>query len=36
LEVVLLLVGCKVGNKLIVKGQEFYGHQDNSTKPTGG
>lgn len=30
-EVVLLLVGRKVGNKLIVKGQEFYGHQDNST-----
>ena len=30
-EVVLLVVGRKVGNKLIVKGQEFYGHQDNPT-----
>ncbi len=32
-EVVLLVVGRKVGNKLIVKGQEFYGHQDNPTEP---
>jgi hypothetical protein len=29
LEVILLVIGRKVGNKLIVKGQEFYGHQDN-------
>ena len=35
-EVVLLVVGRKVGNKLVVKGQEFYGHQDNSTKSSGG
>ena len=35
-EVVLLVVGRKVGNKLVVKGQEFYGHQDNSTEPLGG
>jgi mRNA-degrading endonuclease RelE of RelBE toxin-antitoxin system len=30
-EVVLLVVGRKIGNKLIVKGQEFHGHQDNPT-----
>jgi len=35
-EVILLVVGRKVGNKLVVKGQEFYGHQDDSTKPAGG
>src|ERR1700677_4334108 len=28
-EVVLLAIGRKVGNKFVVKGQEFYGHQDN-------
>jgi mRNA-degrading endonuclease RelE of RelBE toxin-antitoxin system len=28
-EVVLLLVGYKAGNKLIVEGVEFHGHQDN-------
>jgi len=27
-EVVLLVFGRKVGNKLVVKGQEFHGHQD--------
>jgi mRNA-degrading endonuclease RelE of RelBE toxin-antitoxin system len=32
-EVVVLVVGRKVGNKLIVKGQEFHGHQDNPNKP---
>jgi mRNA-degrading endonuclease RelE of RelBE toxin-antitoxin system len=32
-EVVLLVVGRKVGNKLIVKGEEFYGHQDNPAEP---
>jgi len=31
--VVLLLVGVKSGNKLLVKGREFYGHQNDSTKP---
>jgi len=28
-EIVLLIVGRKVGNKLIVQGEEFHGHQDN-------
>jgi mRNA-degrading endonuclease RelE of RelBE toxin-antitoxin system len=28
-EVVLLVIGRKAGNKLIVKGQVFHGHQDN-------
>lgn len=35
-EVVLLVVGRKVGNKLVVKGEEFHGHQDNPTEPSGG
>ena len=35
-EVILLLVGRKVGNKLIVGGKEFHGHQDDSTESTGG
>lgn len=30
-EVVIVIVGRKVGNKLIVGGQEFYGHQDPHT-----
>ena len=34
-EVVLLVVGRKVGNKLVVKGQEFHGHQDNPPQPPG-
>jgi mRNA-degrading endonuclease RelE of RelBE toxin-antitoxin system len=34
-EVVILIVGKKVGNKLIVEGEEFHGHQDNPTKPPG-
>ena len=34
-EVVILVVGRKVGNKLIVEGEEFYGHQDHPAKPTG-
>ena len=34
-EVVVLLVGSKVGNKLIVEGEEFYGHQDDPTEPSG-
>lgn len=34
-EVVILIVGRKVGNKLIVEGEEFYGHQDNPIKPPG-
>ena len=34
-EVVLLVIGRKVGNKLIVGGQEFHGHQDNPVEPTG-
>jgi mRNA interferase RelE/StbE len=35
-EVILLIVGQKVGNKLIVGGEEFHGHQDDPTKPAGG
>lgn len=35
-EVVLLIVGRKVGNTLVVEGEEFREHQDNPTKPTGG
>ena len=34
-EVVILLVGHKVGNKLIVEGEEFHGHQDDSVEPPG-
>ena len=34
-EVVLLLVGRKVGNKLIVEGEEFHGHQDHPFQPPG-
>ena len=34
-EVILLIVGRKVGNKLIVEGEEFHGHQDHPAKPTG-
>lgn len=34
-EVVILVVGRKVGNKLIVEGEEFHGHQDNPTEPPG-
>jgi mRNA-degrading endonuclease RelE of RelBE toxin-antitoxin system len=34
-EVVVLLVGRKVGNKLIVEGEEFHGHEDNPTQPAG-
>jgi mRNA-degrading endonuclease RelE of RelBE toxin-antitoxin system len=28
-EVVLLLIGRKSGNRLVVAGEEFHGHQDN-------
>lgn len=35
-EVVLLIVGRKVGNTLIVEGEEFHGHQDHSAEPPGG
>jgi mRNA-degrading endonuclease RelE of RelBE toxin-antitoxin system len=34
-EVVILLVGRKVGNTLIVEGEEFHGHQDHTTEPSG-
>lgn len=34
-EVVILLVGRKVGNKLIVEGEEFHGHQDHPVEPPG-
>jgi mRNA-degrading endonuclease RelE of RelBE toxin-antitoxin system len=34
-EVVVLIVGRKVGNKLIVEGEEFHGHQDDPVEPLG-
>lgn len=33
--VVILIVGRKVGNKLIVEGEEFHGHKDHSVEPPG-
>jgi hypothetical protein len=35
-EVILLIVGRKVGNTLIVGNEEFHGHQGDSTEPPGG
>jgi mRNA-degrading endonuclease RelE of RelBE toxin-antitoxin system len=35
-EVVLLIVGRKVGNRLIVSGEEFYEHQTDPPQPAGG
>jgi mRNA-degrading endonuclease RelE of RelBE toxin-antitoxin system len=32
-EVILLVVGRKVGNALIVEGEAFHEHQDNSAEP---
>jgi mRNA-degrading endonuclease RelE of RelBE toxin-antitoxin system len=34
-EVVILIMGRKVGNKLIVEGEEFHGHQDHPVQPPG-
>ena len=34
-EVVLLIVGRKVGNKLIVGGEEFHGHENDPTESPG-
>ncbi len=34
-EVVLLIFGRKVGNKLLVEGEEFHGHQDDSLEHLG-
>ena len=34
-EVVILLVGRKAGNKLIVEGEEFHGHQDHPPQQPG-
>jgi len=34
-EVVILIVGRKVGNKLIVEGEEYHGHKDNPVEPPG-
>ena len=31
--VIILIVGRKAGNKLIVEGEEFHGHQDHPTEP---
>ncbi len=35
-EVVLLIVGRKVGNTLVVAGEEFHEHQADPSKPAGG
>ena len=35
-EVILLVVGLKVGNRLIVGGEEFYGHQGDPSEPARG
>lgn len=34
-EVVVLIIGRKVGNKLIVEGEEFHGHQDHPIEQPG-
>ena len=34
-EVVVLIIGRKVGNKLIIEGEEFHGHQDHPVEPPG-
>ena len=34
-EVVLIVIGRKVGNKLIVEGEAYHGHQDNPSESTG-
>ena len=34
-DVVILVVGRKLGNRLIVEGEEFHGHQDDPAKPPG-
>ena len=34
-EVVILIVGRKVGNTLIVEGEVFHGHQDHPSEPLG-
>jgi mRNA-degrading endonuclease RelE of RelBE toxin-antitoxin system len=34
-EVVVLIVGRKIGNRLIVEGEEFHGHQDHPAEPSG-
>ena len=34
-EFVIFIVGRKVGNKLIVEGEEFHGHQDHPAEPPG-
>ncbi len=34
-EVIVLIVGRKVGNTLIVEGEEYHGHQDHPPQPPG-
>lgn len=34
-EIVILIVGRKLGKKLIVEGEEFHGHQDHPVEPPG-
>jgi len=33
--ITILIVGRKLGNKLIVEGEEFHGHQDDPVEPPG-
>jgi mRNA-degrading endonuclease RelE of RelBE toxin-antitoxin system len=35
-KVAILIVGIKVGNKLVVEGAEFHGHQDHTLEPPAG
>ena len=35
-EVIILIVGRKIRNKFVVAGEEFHGHQDDSTEPARG
>jgi mRNA-degrading endonuclease RelE of RelBE toxin-antitoxin system len=34
-EIVVLIVGRKDGNKLVVEGEEYHGHQNDPTEPPG-
>lgn len=35
-EVILLVIGRKTGNTLVVEGEEFHGHRDDPAEPAGG
>jgi hypothetical protein len=34
-EVIILVVGPKIGNKLVVEGEEFHAHEDDTAEPAG-